>query len=81
LKQDGKDAQNPFKILQQEKFAEAGVIFVSGAGSRPSPASICLQILMKHPPRCKKKTKQDERNRGKDVYKVKDKGTLCIRTE
>ena len=35
-----KDALNPFKILQQERFAKAGVIFVSGAGSRPSPASI-----------------------------------------
>jgi hypothetical protein len=27
-----------------------------------------FKILMKQPLRCKKKTKQDERKRGKDVY-------------
>lgn len=48
LKRDGKDAQNPFKILQ-ERFAEAGVILVSGAGSRPSLASIRLQNLNEAP--------------------------------
>jgi hypothetical protein len=44
---------------------------------RPS----AFKILMKHPPRHKKKTKQDEGNRGKDVYKVQGEGTLCIQME
>ena len=40
-----------------------------------------FKILMKHPPLYKKKTKQDERNRGKDVYKVQGEATLWIRIE
>jgi len=40
-----------------------------------------FKILMKHPPRYKKKTKQDERNRGKGVYMLQGEGTLCIRME
>jgi len=48
LKRDGKDVQNPFKILQ-EWFAEASIVLVSGAGSRTSPASIRLQNLNEAP--------------------------------
>jgi len=44
---------------------------------RPS----AFKILMKRPPRYKKKTRQDERNRGKDVYMLQGEGKLCVQTE
>jgi len=40
-----------------------------------------FKILMKHPPGYKKETKQDERNRGKDVCMLRGEGTLCTRIE
>jgi hypothetical protein len=45
------------------------------------PLPSAFKILMKHPLRYNKKTKQDERNRCKDVYKVQGEATLCIRIE
>jgi len=69
-----KDALNPFKILQQERCPES---FQNSSARKVCKGRRHIRIWCWvaskscfHPPPYKKKTKQDERNRGKGMYKV-----------